>query len=339
MSKENTDGASNREIILDQLNTLRGWKKQASNGWYMVCCPFHDDKSPSCGIRVAEPHLGVFNCLGCGEKGGWNKFAEKTGLEKIKEWNTAEDVDAESVIGRDLDDRLLGAQGSTFKHIIKMFNVPEATLWPERIDWRGFPGSFMRKLGAHIVNDHRADSIGALFPVKVSGRVRGGVKAAFIKDVNNKRALSYITSPGEWVQHYGLFPYVYAKSLIRKNKLDFVVLVEGPRDAMRLCLNGIPAVAVLGANNITSRKILFARALGADTIYAIPDPDQAGKKMWALVKRLCLDAGVPAKRIKLPPKRADGSKIDPGNAPKKVIRQIMDYFEENHNYKAPKDIQ
>lgn len=332
--------SSNREIILEQLNLMPGWKKQASDGWLMVCCPFpdHDDGSPSCGVRVAEPNLGVFNCLGCGKKGGWNFFAKVANLEPIQEWNKAEDVDAESIISRDLDDKLLGAQGSTFKHIIKHFNAPEATLWPERIDWRGFPGKFMRKLGAHIINDNRKDSVGALFPVKVAGHVRGGIKAVFVKSETNKRELSYQNSAGGWVSDYGLFPYIYAKSLVRKKKLRFVILVEGPRDAMRLCLNGLPAMAVLGANNVNAKKILFVRSLDVDVVYVIPDPDKAGTAMWKLIRGLCAEAGVDAKRIKLPPKHSDGSKLDPGNAPKKVLREVVNYFRDNYGFKPPKVI-
>lgn len=337
--KTERDGRSNREIIIEQLNTLPGWKKSAGDGWFMVCCPFHDEGTPSCGVRVAEPSLGVFNCFGCGKKGGWNTLAEKAQLEKIKDWNTGESVDAEAVIPKGLDDKLLGSQGLTMRSLIEHFRVPEAMLWPEKIDWRGFPGSFMRTLGAHIFHDTRADTVGALFPVKVGGRVRGGVKAAFVKDANNKRALSYVTSGGHWVSDYGLFPFVYARQLIRRNKYNFLVVVEGPRDAMRLCLNGVPAVAVLGANNISEKKVLFMRSLGIDVIYAIPDPDEAGIRMWRLLKRLCEKSGVESKRLKLPPKLPNGSKLDPGNAPRKVLREVFEFFEQKHDFEIPTTIQ
>lgn len=332
---------SNREIIIEQLNRMPGWKKQATGGWFMVCCPFpdHDDGSPSCGVRVAEPALGVFNCLGCGKKGGWNRFAEVAGLEPIKEWNTAEDVEFESIIPKDMDDKLLGDQGLTFKHVLKQLGAKEAMLWPERINWRSFPGEFMRNLGAHIANDSKIDSVSAIFPIKVAGKVRGGIRAKFEKDENNKRALTYVNSAGGWVQDFGLFPYVYVRSMIRKRKLNFVVLVEGPRDAMRLCLNGIPALAVLGANNITKRKIMFATSLGVDIVYAIPDPDKAGTSMWKTVRKLCREAGVPSKRIKLPPKHKDGSKLDPGNATKKVLRDLSNFLAENHKFKPAKVMQ
>jgi len=332
---------SNREIIVRELEKYPGPRKAGSNGWLNVVCPFHDDSSPSLGIRIAEPSLGVYNCFSCPAKGYWNTFAEKVGLEQIKDWNKSEDVDAEAVISAGLDDTLLGSKGLTFKQVIKGFRVPEATLWPEGIDWRGFPGSFMRKLGAHIVLDTYADSIGAILPVKVAGKVRGGVKAAFIKDENNKRALSYITSSGQWVQDYGLFPYVYARSLIRKNDLGFIVLCEGPRDAMRLCLNGIPAVAVLGAKNITRRKIILAMGAGADVIYAMPDNDSGGRAMAKTVKALCKEIGVPFKSIKLPRDLGDDGKIikmDPGNAPRKIIRQLCRHLHDKHGLPIPKTI-
>ena len=326
---------SNREIVIQQLQRLRGYKKMASGGWMMVQCPFHDDNSPSCGVRIAEPNIGVFNCLACEAKGGWNKFAEKTGLETIKEWNKAPDV--ESLVTAQLDDQLLGESGTTFKQVLRTFDCLEATLWPERIDWRGFPGWFMRKLGAHIINDYRADSVSALFPVKVAGKVRGGVKASFVKDERNKRALAYVTSSGPWAQDYGLFPYVYARSLVRKNKTRFVVICEGPRDAMRLCLNGIPAVSVLGAKNFTDRKLLFVIALNVDCIYVMPDSDKAGRMLWRRVKELCSKQEMKCKRIKLPD-NDDGSKMDPGNAPKKILRLVMRHFNEQHGFEIPDTI-
>lgn len=327
---------TNREIIMEQLQLLRGYKRLASNGWMMVQCPFHEDSTPSCGVRVAAPNLGVFNCLGCEAKGGWNKFAEKAGLEKIRKWDDGDGVDPDSIVNKETDEQLLGESGTTFSQVIRYFNVPEATLWPERIDWRGFPGWFMKELGAHVISDNRSDTVGALLPVKVAGRVRGGIKAAFEKS-SRKGDLSYVTSKGSWVQNYGLFPYIYARKLIRRNKLNFVMLVEGPRDAMRLCLNGIPAVAVLGAKNITRRKMMFVVALGVDQVYAIPDGDKAGKMMWRRVKELAKDVDIPCKRIKLP-EFEDGSKMDPGNAPKKVLRQIMRFLEEEHDFDMPEKI-
>lgn len=333
-----SDDRSNRQIIIDGLNSLPGYKKQASNGWYMVRCPFHDDNQPSCGVRVAEPALGVYNCLACEAKGGWNKFAEKTGLEQIKAWNTGESVDADAVVSQGLDDQLLGDTGTTFGQVLKTFGAREAVQWPERIDWRGFPGWFLRALGAHAVGDWHKDSIAVLFPVKVAGRVRGGVKAVFVKEKGKKRSLSYITSRGSWIAEYGLFPYVYARSLIRKNNIPFVVMVEGPRDAMRLCLNGIPAVAVLGAKNITDRKILFVTALNVDAIYVMADPDEAGQMMNKRVKAMAKTVGIPSHKITLPETNDDGEKMDPGNMPKKILKRLMKAFRDKHGFEIPDTI-
>lgn len=329
---------TNRDIINEQLAKLPGPKKMGSNGWLNVLCPFHDDSNPSCGVRIAEPALGVFNCLSCEAKGGWNKFAEKTGLQQIKNWNNGESLD-DNLVNPELDDQLLGDTGTTFKQVMKTFGAPEATLWPEQIEWRTFPGWFMRKLGAHIIADRHNDSIGALFPIKVGGRVRGGVKAAFEK---KKGSLSYITMKGQWAQDYGLFPYIYAKGLIRKKKIPFVVIVEGPRDAMRLCINGIPAVAVLGSKNVTKKKIMFVISMGVDIVYAMPDNDEGGKMLWKRVKTLCKEQEMPTRRIKLPDRQVkEGgkkTKMDPGNAPTKVYRKIMEFFHEQHGFKIPKDI-
>jgi hypothetical protein len=338
-SEKKTESLSNREIILQELEKIPGPKKIGSNGWINIICPFHDDNSPSCGIKTTGENVGGYNCFSCDAKGPWGKLADKLGLAHIKGWNKSESMD-ESLADKETDAKLLGDTGITFKQVMKTFGTPEATLWPENIEWRGFPGTFMRKIGAHVFHDKYAQTLGALFPVKVGGRVRGGVKAAFEK---KKGSLSYVTMRGDWAQDYGLFPYVYARQLIRRKKLNFVVMVEGPRDAMRLCLNGIPAVAVLGAKNVTKKKMLFISALGIDTVYCMPDRDDGGKLFWKLVKKCSRERELPAKRILLPDKKImeDGkkTKMDPGNAPKKVMRKILEYFHETHGLEMPDNIQ
>ncbi len=44
---------------------------QERNGEWVVHCPFHDDKNPSCSVRLSD---GIYNCFGCGAKGNLVKL-------------------------------------------------------------------------------------------------------------------------------------------------------------------------------------------------------------------------------------------------------------------------
>lgn len=327
---------SNRDIVLAELEKYGGQQKSTGNGWIMVVCPFHDDSNPSCGVRVAGENIGFFNCFSCDEgRGPWNKFAEKTGLRTINEWNKTQSLD-DSLISEELEDSLLGDTGITFKQVMKRMHHPEAMPWPSNMEWRGFPGWLLNKVGAHIVNDKHNDSVAVLFPVKISGKVRGGVKAIYEK--KHKKQLSYINMKGAWVQKYGLFPFMYAKKLIEKQKLRFIVVVEGPRDALRLCLNNIPAVCVLGAKNVTKTKMLFIESLELDAIYVMPDNDEGGEVFWKNVKANCTNK---PKKISLP-KDVDECgnliKMDPGEMPKKVLKRLVRMLEEKHDFIPPEEL-
>lgn len=45
----------------------------------MVLCPFHADRTGSLSVDL---EAGVFNCFGCGARGGYKKFAELVGEER-----------------------------------------------------------------------------------------------------------------------------------------------------------------------------------------------------------------------------------------------------------------
>lgn len=45
------------------------------SGWLFWSCPFHDDKSPSFGVNLAEPE--TFHCYGCGAHGDVGDFLQR----------------------------------------------------------------------------------------------------------------------------------------------------------------------------------------------------------------------------------------------------------------------
>lgn len=326
----------NSAIIREQLNRFGGQQKTAGE-YRMVMCPFHGDGDPSCGVYLRRDHptktLGFFNCLGCGEHGRWNKFAEKTGLDKIKEWNSKEvSVEYRSEAN---DDALLGDVGLTMRAVQKHMNCPEAQPWPEYMDWRGVSGKLIAAVGGKAINDERTDGIAVLFPIKIGKRIRGAVKAMY--DKKTPKALGYITMPGEWVKQFGLFPFAYTAKLISDNGFRFVILVEGPRDALRLLKMGLPAMAVLGANTISKTKMLYMSSLNVDQVYVMPDNDNGGAALWRNIKHQLPDA----RRIKLPREKDENGKVikmDPFSAPAPILKEIRMLMRDRHGWVRPKPV-
>jgi len=260
---------SAHEIIAEGLRTIGG-KQKPANDHIMIICPFHDENTPSCGVYMASGMslpIGSWHCFGCGEKGSWNRLAEKCGVGKIKEWSTY----TTGIQSISIDDEYM-----TLNRMTRMMNV-DANEWPDDMDWRGFTGKLVKRADGIMVHDRQLNSIGVLFPIYIGNSLKGGVKAAYEKQ---KHLLSYVTTKGNWVAKYGLFGY----NIVKKMNKDFFVLVEGPRDALRLISNGIPAIAILGSNNFNRDKAIMLSSLCPEVVFCIADNDEAGSHMRSVVK-------------------------------------------------------
>jgi 5S rRNA maturation endonuclease (ribonuclease M5) len=320
----------NLEVIRDQLHRYGGIQKAAGE-YHMVCCPFHGEKVPSCGVFMRRDHptkpLGWFHCFGCKKHGQWNKFAEKANLDKVEEWNSTE-TSVEYRVGVD-DENLLGDSGLTLKAVYREMKCPEAQPWPTYIDWRGISGQLIAAVEGKAINDAYNNNLAVLFPIIIGKKIRGAVKAVYEK--KNEKQLSYVTMPGPWVKRFGLFPYAYTARLIKEKQHRFIILVEGPRDALRLLKNGLPAMAILGSNNISKTKLMFITNLQVDQVYVMPDNDHGGDLLWSNVKSILPDA----RRLKLPQEVDRNGKLvkmDPFSMPKSVLQRVKQIMVKRHDW-------
>lgn len=314
------------DIILEAITKYGGKQKQGTT-YKLVLCPFHEEDHPSLSINISKPGLavGTYHCWSCDASGGWNKFANKVGLPQVKKWQRANERQVYGLTEEEEHD-LLGSTMS-YKELETKLSCDVIRDWKDDKAWRGFSGRLLRKLDCKLVTDKRTDEIMLLFPVHVNTELVGGIKA--ILEKTNKSQLAYITSKGSWVKDKGLFPFDYVSKLINRRKLRFVVLVEGPRDALRLISVGIPAIAILGANNFSRKKAISLLSIGdLEFVFSMPDNDEGGDKCHSVIKEafkgLCS-----VKRIKLPKDRDENGKIikiDPMSASKKLIRQLKQAF-------------
>lgn len=318
-----------RQTIYEELSKLR-LNQLVQGDSYMIQCPFHDDSTPSCGINIAlgtDIPLGFFHCFGCGTKGGWNKIAAKLNLKQIKEWQTFE---GEGTKKRHNKRDLLGTTNNSITRLLDEIGTKQAIDWPVYMEWRGYKGDIIRKLGGLYFNDYLTDELMLVFPVYINKRFKGGVRAYLEKQVTGT---SYITTKGRWAKSYGLLGYEYVKRIMRKYNYKSIVLVEGPRDFLRLVTNNIPALAILGTLNFDERKLLYIMNMVSDleTIYVLSDNDYAGKKMYENIKKTAANS-INVRRIKLPrnkDKKGRLIKMDPDSAPQDLIDAIKEIVESN----------
>jgi DNA primase len=63
------------EVSLVRLAESQGYQLQKQSKDFVLCCPFHEDKTPSC---VITPSSNLFNCFGCGAGGSVIDWVMKT---------------------------------------------------------------------------------------------------------------------------------------------------------------------------------------------------------------------------------------------------------------------
>lgn len=335
MSSKSNKGASRAEdIILRNLDRIPGRINRVNSAVVMIVCPFHEDGTPSCMLNITDNErftTGFFRCLGCQAKGGWNLIAEKLGLDKIEEKDYRKTRMEERDKG-ELRKQMLGINeeteddGTRSVSLDEMFcalRVGMPIPFPVEDNWRGQPGKFLAKVGAYLAFDSMDEDTVVVFPVRVNKQIVGGIKARWKKS-KRKDVPSYKNSYGNWTARDGLFPYDYARKLARRKGIKWIVLVEGPRDALRLLRKGIPAVSIMGTQNWSKDKAQVIVDSGMKVLVCM-DGDSAGLKARRQIRRALSPYGrvfvFPMNEIA---KKLGLRKMDPGNMPIRYVREIKE---------------
>lgn len=298
-----TQQGSKLAFVLSQLAQYHGLQKKLSTST-MVVCPFHGDKDPSGRIYHSSTSRspGFFRCFGCGHKATWDEVAPKLGLKPFKKPKPQDEyaVELKFDLLEDLEDDQKG-------------QLRLGGRVPANKSWRGISTNLLRQIDARLCQMYYPDTKFLTekyiyLPCTVKGRERGFIRARF-KKVKDKP--SYLNSPGPWSSKYGLFPYDLAVKVMKETTRNLVVLVEGPRDALRLLSLGIPAMCILGTQSWSEAKTRILELSGADIVVLFMDGDKAGRKAIAMLKNV-LTGFFDIKVQRLP---VDDRRLDPGNCP------------------------
>lgn len=268
--------AQKRQHVLEQLNTYAGEKKEL-NGSTLVLCPFHAERTPSGRIFHNETSRspGSFKCYGCGTKAKWDDLAPKLGLKPFTGQKPADEFINLSLITpkvkEELDDLVMDK--------MEFSDLPEGKCW------RGIKTSLLTSIGAKKCQvdhpEHGLLKTKVYLPVFINRKLRGYIKARLTKHTEYP---SYINAKGRWSKTHGLFPFDYSISYAKRLGIRTVVLVEGPRDALRLLQAGIPAICILGTQSWSATKSKLLELAGITRIVLMMDGDDAGIQATAMLE-------------------------------------------------------
>lgn len=287
-----------------------------------ILCPFHRENSPSCNVNLSARGVpvGYFYCWGCNAKGPWNVLADKIGLKKMNYKATGFSVvdNVGSVFDKVRQKTLTDNSSAGWSDLDP--ELDKVSFTEVDSDWRGIKRDLLVALGCKMFID-RKRNIRICLPVVVNDETVGLVYGTTVKYDPSLKIASYINSPGNWTKNKALLGLDYAKTLKMFKRHKFLILVEGPRDALVLLQRGIPAVAVLG-NNWGEKKSDILAELELNHIFLLFDNDSVGRKLGRAAKE-SLSKHMPVTKFKLPHKEDTGKKIDPASMSLSMLRKIM----------------
>jgi 5S rRNA maturation endonuclease (ribonuclease M5) len=330
-------GARKLDFIRSQLDRYAGTKKETGTRM-MVLCPYHSESTPSGSIWLGERGTGFFRCFACSARAPWDEVAPRLGLEPFVRGKPKAEASMDLLMSKALT--ALTSQSKYRKDTFKFWPIPKNK------KWRTIPTNFLRELGGRmcIKYDERygwSSSKFLYFPVMVNGHQYGFFRARIKKEKDKPSYLLAAAESGsQWALTHGLWNFDYCRELMAKIGTSTVVIVEGQRDAMRLWMNGIPALCIFGTQSWTEDKAKLLEMAGVETVIVMMDGDCAGidatnriapslKSLFEVkVVRLWSMRGSPYIQFKDEPEPSKAAKAagvdlwDPGNCPQRILDKL-----------------
>ena len=238
---------------------------------FYITCPYHPDSDPSLGIYKFG---GYWNCFPCGAGGPWNKLAKKLGMEPVK--RGVDLLDEDSVKATLI--RSLSKMGFREHHKTKKAQQTHPIVEKWTGNWRGYKGAWLRSYGCIRVTDLRANVLRLGIPIRdIKGEIVSYTcRAVDPEDAAVKYAPMRADRSGWHEKELPAKDLLFQGDLILPLGWKVLVLTEGPLDAMRLFMHGIPSASILGVTNWSDQKRDQIIGCGVEKIYVFMDADGAG---------------------------------------------------------------
>ncbi len=324
------------EVSLLRLVESQGYQLQKQGKDYAICCPFHEDKEPSC---IITPKSNLFNCFGCGAAGSVIDWVMKTqgvsfrfaceilqkdiavvtesGTKTLKQ-NTKTKLDCP--LSQGADDQTVLREVIEFYHQT-LKESPEALAYLEE---RGLNNP---ELIEHFKLGFANRSLGYRLPetvYKAGKLIRGQLKAiGIVRDTGHEhlngsiivpviddqsnitevygRKITKALRPGTPDHLYLPGPHkgVWNVECLKENKE--VILCEALIDAMTFWVNGFKNVtASYGVNGFTTDHLAAFKANNIERILIAYDRDESGNKAADELAKQLQEEGFACYRIEVP---------------------------------------
>lgn len=255
---------------------IEGFKPNGNSHEVQVCCPFHDDTSPSMSVNVTS---GLYYCHACGETGHAIQFIQKKHGLSPREAKT-----------RIMEEEGISNSAKGIKKSDKAKKTPPNYLSLDQV----------KLLAEQLLKDEKARGL----LLEKYGLSDETAKKYLIGYQNERFVFPIEVKQGKWtfkehkgIQLKGSEACLYPQTMLEE-KSPCIIITEGELKALLLLQKGVPAISnTAGASTWKSEwSGYFA---GRDVIIAY-DNDEAGKKGTSKVAHHLKLVATTVKTIKWP---------------------------------------
>lgn len=259
--------------------------KRLSSGWFMACCPFHNEDTPSFGVHKDS---GAFNCFACGATG--------TFLELVAHCKMVSLYEAEKIVRRAVTppgsrpNVKLSKRGDI---VLDDSILAQYRYYHKYLERRGITKETAKRFEIGYDKESRA----LVFPWR---DVWGRLRTVKYRSVRNKKF--WFISEGE---EKGRLLYL----VNHVKNYEKVFIVEGEIDAVYCWQNGLPTVA-LGGCHMTQEQVKQLLLTGVKSAVLFLDNDEKGRSATEKVRRL-LRGRVKLYQVEYPEGAKDANEMTP----------------------------